>query len=202
MKKFVFKKTLKSIKQKADIYNILSQNDIQLTTQVKKEVIFPLNQEVEDQIDKLVDTLRLNKGVYEKRGVAIAANQVGLDLRFFLLADYDANPFDIQKRILTICNPQILDKSKETSEEEEGCLSIPEQVAFVTRPISILVEYQNIMGKKIKQELSGLQARIFQHEIDHLDGIHMLQRANRVEVNPLYVQYQNKQKALQNQKEL
>ncbi|KAL4460705.1 hypothetical protein ABPG72_005642 [Tetrahymena utriculariae] len=202
MKKFVFKKTQKSLKQKADIYNILSQNDIQLTTQVKKDVIFPLNQEVESQIDKLIDTLRLNKGVYEKKAVAIAANQVGLDLRFFLLADYNANPFDIQKRILTISNPQILDKSKETSEEEEGCLSIPEQVAFVTRPISILVEYQNIVGKKVKQEFSGLQARIFQHELDHLDGIHMLQRANRVKVNPLYIEYLKKQEEQQNQKDL
>lgn len=137
---------------------MLSHNEEALNRAVIREVKFPLSLESEDTIDEVIDSLRYHKGVYAKRGIAIAANQVGVQLRFFCLADYAANIKNIHKRMEIICNPRIIDSSKETFLNEEGCLSIPEILADVRRPLEIVVEYENILGKKIKRELANLDA--------------------------------------------
>lgn len=68
-------------------------------------------------------------------------------------------------------NPKIVEFSSATDIEQEGCLSFPEMGGYVQRSKWIKVEAQNLKGKKIKKKFTGWEARIFQHEYDHLDGV-------------------------------
>ena len=107
-------------------------------------------------IDDLFDTMAAAKGV------GLAANQVGVARR---VAVIDAD--DVR---LVLVNPVILEgQGRETA--EEGCLSIPEIYAEVTRPGRVTVEATDRDGNRYRQEAEGLLARAIQHEIDHLDGI-------------------------------
>lgn len=114
--------------------------------------------------------------MYEADGVGLAAPQVGLSLRLFVC---DGTPFAEGKKGDPSCldfkrvmiNPVIFDPSEECSEMEEGCLSIPGIRESVKRPEIISVEYYNAKWELIEERLSGLAARIVQHENDHLDGV-------------------------------
>ncbi|MDP2235362.1 MAG: peptide deformylase [Bacteroidales bacterium] len=103
----------------------------------------------------------------DHKGVGIAAPQVGINRRLFLIQRFDkeGKPFEI------IVNPEIIAFSDSLHARIEGCLSIPILRDTVTRPWMIEVKYQNIQGKVIREKLEGFTARIFQHEIDHLDGV-------------------------------
>jgi peptide deformylase len=100
-------------------------------------------------------------------GVGIAAPQVGINRNLILVQRFDKKdkPFDV------IINPTILSYSDSVAKVTEGCLSIPDMRAEVIRPYSITVEYQDTTGIKKLESVSGYTARIFQHEIDHLNGI-------------------------------
>ncbi len=100
--------------------------------------------------------------MYTKDGVGLAAPQIGVSERFFV--------YDVGEGLNIVVNPEILDKSKETSVGEEGCLSIPEVYEEIPRSDSIRVRYFGLDGKETKRELEGYEARVFQHEFDHLDG--------------------------------
>ena len=77
---------------------------------------------------------------------------------------------------LVCINPKIKDFSENMNTMEEGCLSIPDVFARVVRPAEIVVSYQNELGEDEKQSLEGLTARVFQHELDHLDGVLFIDR--------------------------
>lgn len=101
-------------------------------------------------------------------GVGLAANQIGILKKIVTI-----HIFNQEKKIdktYSLFNPSIISYSKETSIMEEGCLSIPEQFAEVKRPESIKIRYLNEKNKNIEEEKSGYEARILQHEIDHLSG--------------------------------
>lgn len=98
-------------------------------------------------------------------GVGLAAPQVGISIRMFV---YDSG-VDGQRGAL--CNPEIVWFSEETVEMEEGCLSIPDIYLPVVRPEAIRVEAQDLSGEAVTIEADDVLARIFQHEIDHLNGI-------------------------------
>ena len=105
--------------------------------------------------------------MYEKEGVGLAANQVDLPYRLFVM-----NPSgDAAKRDeeLVIINP-VLSNPKGTAEAEEGCLSIPGVYADVKRADRITLHAYDLAGNEIERELEGFLARIVQHETDHLDG--------------------------------
>ena len=72
---------------------------------------------------------------------------------------------------MILCNPRITFKSAETNVREEGCLSFPKLHGYVKRHVSVEVEYENLRGVTHVAKLSGLSARIFQHEYDHLDKV-------------------------------
>jgi len=96
------------------------------------------------------------------RGVGLAANQVGVARRIAVV--------DAEGERFAMINPRIVEASgKDTA--EEGCLSIPEYFAEVTRPERIILEALDEHGEPFRRELAGLPARAVQHEIDHLDGI-------------------------------
>ena len=103
-------------------------------------------------------------------GVGLAASQVGRLVRVFV---YDSG--DEGERG-TLVNPEIVWASEETEEAEEGCLSLPGTYYPVTRAIAVKVRAQELSGAPIEKEAEGFLARIFQHEIDHLDGILFIDR--------------------------
>ena len=101
-------------------------------------------------------------------GVGLAANQVGI-LKQIVTINYEDKESN-KKVNYVLFNPSIIKYSEETVVMEEGCLSLPEQYADVERPKEIVVEYIDENKKTIKKEIDGYQARILQHEIDHLSG--------------------------------
>ncbi|NLM01159.1 MAG: peptide deformylase [Treponema sp.] len=106
-------------------------------------------------------------------GVGLAAPQVGIMQRFFVLIAEDN-----VKRVFI--NPQIIKTSTETGSFEEGCLSIPNQYETIVRPLQITVQALNEKGKPFTLEADGFLARIIQHEYDHLDGILYIDRGDPV----------------------
>jgi peptide deformylase len=111
-------------------------------------------------------------------GVGIAAAQVHSPLAIFVMASrpnerYPNAPVTEPKVII---NPQILSYSKETLAGIEGCLSIPERRVSIVRSLQINTRFQNLNGEFIEQSFSDFEARIFQHEFDHLQGITLIER--------------------------
>jgi len=101
-------------------------------------------------------------------GVGLAANQVGI-LKQIVTINFEDK--ENNKKINYILfNPSIIQYSKDTSLMEEGCLSLPDQYADVERPKEIILEYMDEKEKVIKKQIDGYEARILQHEIDHLSG--------------------------------
>ena len=107
----------------------------------------------------------------EAEGVGLAANQIGRLKRIFVAAHEDEE--------YAIANPVIEERSETTEKDIEGCLSIPETRVEVERPTAVTVSGQDPSGEPVRVEAGGLLARIFQHEIDHLDGVLILDRTDR-----------------------
>jgi len=109
----------------------------------------------------------------QKNGVALAAPQVGVSKRVFIIAPFlFENEEYLNLEPQTVCiNPKIIWHSKDNKKMEEGCLSIPGVTGFVRRHSRATIEAQDITGKIFQLEATGLMAQIFQHEINHLDGI-------------------------------
>lgn len=106
--------------------------------------------------------------MYEANGIGLAANQVGLPFRFFLM-NLEARP-DEQDEEFVFINP-IITKKKGSVVGEEGCLSLPGLYGDVTRYDEVTIEAFDLSGQPFAMELSDLPARVVQHETDHLDGI-------------------------------
>ena len=118
------------------------------------------------KLKKLAKQMR--EAMVKAKGIGIAAPQVGINLRIFLVT------LDIGKKsesCFAMVNPKITKFSEETDIEEEGCLSLPGVYGKVERPSSITVEFFDIEGSRYVLELEGLNARVVQHENDHLDGV-------------------------------
>jgi len=101
-------------------------------------------------------------------GVGLAANQIGI-LKQIVTINFEDKENN-KKANYILFNPSIIQYSEEKVIMEEGCLSLPEQYAEVERPKEIILEYVNENEKIIKKEIDGFEARILQHEIDHLSG--------------------------------
>ncbi|WP_295310947.1 peptide deformylase [Roseobacter sp.] len=106
--------------------------------------------------------------MYDAPGIGLAAPQVGVPERLIVLDCVKGE--NETPRPLIMFNPEIIAASDETSVYEEGCLSIPEQFADVTRPAEVDVRWIDRNGKEQQETFSGLWATCAQHEIDHLDG--------------------------------
>ena len=99
----------------------------------------------------------------EANGVGLAAPQVNSNVRMCLAP--------INGQVRALINPKITSRSKETDVDEEGCLSLPGIYVPVTRHTSITLTYTDINGKPQERKLEGFEARVVQHETDHLDGV-------------------------------
>lgn len=126
----------------------------------KKIASFDFDKYSKKEIRELVRKMRT---IMKKAdGVGLSANQVGLDARLFVA--------EVDNKFYAIFNPKLIKKSEEKNEMEEGCLSVPEKFGTVVRSEKIWLESQNADGKKIKIKAWGFLARVFQHEVDHLEG--------------------------------
>jgi len=139
--------------------------------------------EFDDNLKKTVKEMFLV--MYASKGVGLAAPQVGINQQIMVF-----NPEGDKKKWLkevALINPKIVEKSESTDVETEACLSFPEMQGKVRRHKWIKVEAQDLKGKAIKKKYTGWEARVFQHEYDHLEGtvyIDRLDEGERKEVQP------------------
>ena len=118
--------------------------------------------------DEIKIAKKMMQIMLEAPGVGLAANQIGILKQIVTIFFVDQ---ETKEQIqYTLFNPNIISYSQEKIIMEEGCLSLPEQFAEIERPQNIEVEYLDENNKLIKKEVSGVESRILQHEIDHLSG--------------------------------
>lgn len=123
--------------------------------------------EIKKEIKDLVKIMK--KVMKENKGVGLAANQVGKSLAIFIAED--------KNKIHTFINPKIIKFIGKEEIVEEGCLSTPKIWGYLKRYPEVVVEYQNLFGKRKKMRAKGLLAQIIQHEIDHLEGKLFIEKA-------------------------
>ena len=133
------------------------------------------NKAIDSFDDALAKTARdMFALMYATKGVGLAAPQVGLNVK--LLVFNAAGDAENSEGEIVLCNPTIKSKSKDKESAEEGCLSFPQIFGNVMRHVSIVIEAQNLQGETFELELENWQARIFQHENDHLEGMLFIDR--------------------------
>jgi peptide deformylase len=127
--------------------------------------------------------------MYASRGIGLAANQVGLPLRLFV-ANLSGEAGSGEEQVFI--NP-VLTRPKGNEEGEEGCLSFPQLYGPVIRPKEVMVNAYNLRGEEIKANLSGMLARVVQHEYDHLDGVLFVDRMSstaKAQVQPVLDEFE------------
>ena len=127
-------------------------------------------EEFTDEISEFVEDMF--ETMYNSEGVGLAAPQVGVSLRIFVLdADNMMEEEDEKPGPMAFINPEIIEKKGVKIPMDEGCLSIPEVTDKVIRPETVVVKYKDENFEEQIIEASGWLARVIQHEYDHLDGI-------------------------------
>ncbi len=124
---------------------------------------------VDDEIRRLMDDML--ETMYAAPGVGLAAPQVGVSKRIIVI---DTARQDEEPNPLRIANPEIVESSDEIALREEGCLSFPDQYEEVERPVRVRVRYLDHENEIRELEADGLLAICIQHEMDHLDGVLMV----------------------------
>lgn len=140
-------------------------------------------QTVDDDLRRLISDMF--ETMDAARGVGLAANQVGVPRRVAVVGVEDDR--------FVMVNPRIIETEGRVS-AEEGCLSIPEIYADVTRPERVVIEALDAQGQPYRKEASGLTARAIQHEIDHLDGILFLDHLSLVKRQMLLAKWRREHK--------
>ena len=128
-------------------------------------------EEITPRITRLLDDMK--DTLKKADGVGLAAPQVGVLRRICIVENEEG-------KIYELINPKIIAKSSERQHELEGCLSIPGKWGKTDRPMSVTVEALNRKGEKYQVSGSGITARCFCHEIDHLDGILFIDNAEEI----------------------
>ncbi|HEY7397987.1 MAG TPA: peptide deformylase [Gaiellaceae bacterium] len=125
--------------------------------------------EVDDDVRRLVE--RMTSLMEDAQGVGLAATQVGVLRRIFVFVDGDEGP-------QAIVNPVFTERADESEPEEEGCLSLQGVKVPVERSVRVVLEGLDAAGAPVRHELEGYSARVVQHELDHLDGVLILDRTD------------------------
>ncbi|MEL6641062.1 MAG: peptide deformylase [Pseudomonadota bacterium] len=139
---------------------ILIHPDPRLKANAKPVTDF--NKDLAALADDMLETM------YDAPGIGLAAPQIGLSKRILVMDCIKEEGAAPQPMVLI--NPEVVWSSEETNVYEEGCLSIPEQFAEVTRPSEVEVTWQDLEGQARSEKFDALWATCVQHEIDHLDG--------------------------------
>lgn len=146
--------------------------------------------EVDARVVKLMDDMV--ETMYDANGIGLAAPQVGVLDRVIVV---DVHEKDEPPNPIRLANPEIVWSSDEKSVCEEGCLSVPEQYADVTRPQRIRVRYLDEKNQQQEFEADGMLATCIQHEIDHLNGVLFVDYLSMLKRNILLKKVQKLQKA-------
>jgi peptide deformylase len=128
-------------------------------------------QDVEDfdeDLQRLVE--RMGRLMQDANGVGLAANQAGILRRVFVFRHGE------EEEPVAAVNPRIAERGDELEIDDEGCLSLQGVLIPVERPATVVLEAQDVTGAPLRLELDGLDARVVQHELDHLDGVLILER--------------------------
>jgi peptide deformylase len=125
-------------------------------------------EEFSDDLRALVE--RMGRVMDDAQGVGLAATQLGLLRRIFVFRAADEDELGV------LVNPVIVSHSEETTTEGEGCLSLPEVHVPVERFATVVAEGKDANGNDVRVEAEGLQSRVLQHELDHLDGVLIFDR--------------------------
>jgi peptide deformylase len=146
---------------------------------------------VDDEIRLLMDDML--ETMYSAPGIGLAAIQVGVPIRVIVI--------DLSKeeeiKPLYFVNPKIIEKSKNNSTYEEGCLSVPGQFAEIDRPNQCHVSYLDYSGQKKELKAEGLLATCIQHEMDHLEGILFIDYLSKLKKNFIVKKLSKQKKALE-----
>lgn len=142
-------------------------------------------------VDTIVLANQLAELMLRSGGIGLSANQAGLPHRMFVMRTHPT---------ITLCiNPRVVDQSSDEVLLEEGCLSYPGLHVRIKRPAHIKVRYQTATGETVTEKITGLTARVFLHELDHMDGTNFLDRAGKMAKDVAIRKY-NKMKKLNNAK--
>jgi len=129
-----------------------------------------INSDIQRLIDDMIETM------YAAKGVGLAANQVGVSKRLCVI---DISAVEEKTPLIVLINPEIIEK-KGSVEDEEGCLSLPEYRTKVKRAEEVLVKGLDRKGRPVEIEGRELLARALQHEIDHLEGMLIIDRISPI----------------------
>ena len=123
------------------------------------------------------DTLLENmfETMYNASGVGLAAPQVGIKKRIFIMGNFT--------KLVACINPKIVSLSDERDNDLEGCLSFPDLFMKVKRPTTAVVQYYTVSGELVERELTGFECRVFLHEYDHLQGIEFTDRVSKLKLD-------------------
>ncbi|CAO3376534.1 peptide deformylase [Azospirillum argentinense] len=145
---------------------------------------------VDARIAKLMDDMV--ETMYAAKGIGLAAPQIGILERVIVV---DVHEKDEKPNPIRLANPEIVWKSDATSVCEEGCLSVPDQYAEVTRPSSVRVRYLDENNETREIEAEGMLATCIQHEIDHLNGVLFVDYLSMLKRNMILRKVQKMQRA-------
>jgi len=147
----------------------------------KARAVTKFDKNLQTLIDDMIDTMR------DAPGVGLAAPQVGVSERVIVVeyaepeeVEEDEEPIEVEPKLYVMVNPEIVKASPETVVGVEGCLSIPALVGEVERAQEIRIKGMNRHGQPMKLKVDGWLARIFQHEIDHVNGVVFTDLATQV----------------------
>lgn len=152
------------------ILTVLKEPDPRL--RIKAMPIDTVDDEIRQLMDDMLETM------YHDEGIGLAATQVGVDKRVVVI-DLNSGTEE-ESEVFFMANPEVLWASEETSSMQEGCLSVPEVRAEVTRPSRVKIRYIDRDNKQIESDVDGLFATCIQHEIDHLDGVLFIDYLSRL----------------------
>lgn len=138
------------------------------------EPIENFDKDLQTLIDDMIETMRVAPGV------GLAAPQVGVSKRVIVVEFGSEDDETLPKQLYVVVNPEIENRSETTVDGIEGCLSVPGVVGEVERAEVVTVRGQDAKGKKIRIRAQGWLARIFQHEIDHINGVLYTDRAENL----------------------
>ncbi len=147
---------------------------------------------VTDEIRKLAEDML--ETMYDEPGIGLAAPQVGHSIRLIVVdtdwTDEDEDGGEADRKPTVLVNPEITGREGRLT-WTEGCLSVPDLTADVQRAERVVLKARDLDGNEVIEEVEGLRAVCFQHEIDHLDGILFIDRLSRLK-RDLYVQKRKK----------
>jgi len=147
-----------------------------------------VDKDLQNLMDDMLETM------YAAPGIGLAAIQVGIPKRVIVL---DIAQKEGTKKPIFLVNPEIIQKSKNNSTYEEGCLSVPGQFAEIDRPDRCYIKYLNYHGEKKEIKAEGMLSTCIQHEMDHLEGILFIDYLSKLKKTMIIKKLSKQKKAIE-----